>query len=102
MKVVNLENNEVGELPDMPNIYTDQLLHSLGYQRISITEPVPYITNDPPPVYSSTELTPEIEKQMASLPDITQVEEETEPAPTTEVTEPVKAKRSHKRKNQTS
>lgn len=101
MKVVNLENNEVGELPDMPNIYTDQLLHSLGYQRISITEPVPFITNDPPPVYSSTELTPEIEQQMASLPDAPQAKEE-EPAPTTEVTEPIKAKRSHKRKNQTS
>ncbi len=98
MKVVNLENNEVGTLPDMPNIYTDQLLHSLGYQRISITEPIPFITNDPPPVYSSTELTPEIEKQMAYLPDAPQVQEETTPKPTAEVTEPVKAKRVYKRK----
>lgn len=94
MKVVNLENNEVGELPDMPNIYTDQLLHSLGYQRISITEPIPYITNDPPPVYSSTELTPEIEKKMASLPDAPQVQEES----AAEKKEPKKAKRVYNRK----
>lgn len=93
MKVVNLENNEVGELPDMPNIYTDQLLHSLGYQRISITEPIPSFTNDPPPVYSSTELTPEIEKQMASLPDAPQVKEES-----AETKEPKKAKRVYNRK----
>lgn len=102
MKVVNLENNEVGELPDMPNIYTDQLLQSLGYQRISITEPIPSFTNDQPPVYSSTELTPEIEQQMASLPDVPHVREETTHEQAAEVTEPVKDKRSHKRKKQTS
>lgn len=97
MKVVNLENNEVGTLPDLP-CYTDQLLQLMGYAKISVTEPIPFITNDPTPIYSSTELTPEIESKMALLPDAPQAQEETIPEPTAEVTQPVKAKRSHKKK----